>query len=394
MKNNNRIAITKGFFHGRELEIFLYLDDHNRPIEFHSQSVAKPSLVGNIYIARVSQVMEQIHAAFLQAGDLKFYFPMEDISHLLFTKKQGNPHKLCQGDELVVQVTRDAIKTKEICVTGNITLGGEHVLITTGNLRNGVSQKLPKEFRKEIKAMLQEMGQLPYGIVVRTSASSMNLRELKDELDALDDIYHEFVSTVPHKACGQLVKEMSHPFLEHIKRLHLEGCGEIITDQRNWYRELESLSLQDMQIRLYQDETYPMEKLLNIKKILEDLQKKHVYLPSGGFLVIEPTEALTVVDVNSGKNTKKLSGEEYFLANNIEAAIEILKQLRLRNISGMIIIDFINMHNQESKQQILSLLRSACKQDYVKVSILDYTQLGLVEITREKKYKSVLEQLL
>ncbi|MDD6193652.1 MAG: ribonuclease E/G [Lachnospiraceae bacterium] len=393
MKNNNRIAITKSMFHGRELEILLYVDEHNHPIEFHSQSVALPSLVGNIYIARVSQVMEQLQAAFLQAGELKFYLPMEDISHLIFTKKQGNPNKLCQGDELVVQVVRDAIKTKEICVTGNITLGEEHVLITTGNLLQGVSKKLPTEMRKNLKEMLRQMGPLPYGVVVRTSAETVDMAEIQRQLQVLDLTYKDFIATMPHKSCGQLVQQASHPFYNHIKRLCREGCRQVITDSKNWFDNLKSLDMDEIEINLYQDKDYPMEKLYNLPKIFEDLQKKHVYLPSGGFLVIEPTEALTVVDVNSGKNTKKLPREEYFVANNREAAIEIAKQLRLRNISGMVVVDFINMAEAQSREQILSLLRSACKNDYVKVSVLDYTKLGLVEITREKKYQSVSEQL-
>lgn len=394
MKNNNRIAITKGQFQHREMELLLYLDDHNRPIEFHSNSVDNPSLVGNIYIARVSQVMEQLHAAFLQAGDLKFYFPYEDLEHIIFTKKQGNPDKLCQGDELVVQVCRDAIKTKEICVTGNITLGGEHVLITTGNLLQGVSKKLPGDMRNEMKELLGQMKHLPYGIVVRTSAQRVDISEIQRELQQLDDTYHTFISTVSHRTCGQLVQEAPHPFLDHIKRLQREGCSQIITDQADWFRLLPSLIIDETEVKLYQDDTYPMEKLYNIDKIIEDIQKKHVYLPSGGSLVIESTEALTVVDVNSGKNTKKLPKEQYYLYNNREAARAIATQLRLRNISGMIVIDFINMTKEENRHEILSILRNACKQDYVKVSVLDYTKLGLVEMTREKKYASVAEQLL
>ena len=393
MKNNNRIAITQGNYCGKELELLLYLDDHNRPIELHSQSVNTPSLVGNIYIARVSQVIEQLHAAFLQAGDLKFYFPMEDISRLIFTKKQGNPDKLCQGDELVVQVVRDAIKSKEICVTGNISLGGEQVLITTGNLLQGVSKKLPTEMRKKLKEMLSQMEPLPYGIVVRTSAETAGVSEIRRQILELDQVYKEFVGTVLYKSCGQLIQKAPHPFFPHIKRLYREGCQQVVTDQNSWYYDLESMGMDDIEIRLYDDDEYSMEKLYNIPKILEDLQKKHIYLPSGGCLVIEPTEALTVVDVNSGRNTKKLSREAYFMANNKEAAVEIAKQLRLRNISGIVVIDFINMTEAENREQLLTLLRSACRNDYVKVSVLDYTKLGLVEITREKKYQSVSEQL-
>ena len=394
MKNSNRIAITKYSCDGKEREILLYLDHHNHPIEFHSYDMSAPSLVGNVYIARVVQVMEQIHAAFLQAGDLKFYFPLEDISNLIFTKKQGNPNRLCQGDELVVQVVRDAIKSKEICVTGNITLQGEHVIVTTGNRRHGVSGKLPGEMRKNLKTTLENYKNLPFGIVVRTSAGEVTTEDIATEIQGLMDVYHQFMSAVAHKTCGYLVRKAPHPFCEHIKRLYWEGCCEFVSDQTVWIDAANEMGLSDMVVRSYMDSSYPMEKLYGVSKMIDDLRNKKVYLSSGGYLIIEHTEALTVIDVNSGKNTKKMDKDTYFLANNREAAIEISKQLRLRNISGIIIIDFINMSQEAHQREPLSLLRSSCKQDYVKVSVLDYTKLGLVEVTREKKFKSVSEQML
>ncbi len=119
MKCNNRIVVTTTRFRDEDRKLLLYLDEHNHPIEIHTQLSDAPSYVGNIYIARVSQVMEQMNAAFLQAGNLKFFYPLEPIDSVIFTKKTGNPTYLCQGDELVVQVVRDAIKSKEICVSTN-----------------------------------------------------------------------------------------------------------------------------------------------------------------------------------------------------------------------------------------------------------------------------------
>ena len=120
---------------------------------------------------------------------------------------------------------------------------------------------------------------------------------------------------------------------------------------------------------------------------------KKVYLPSGGYLVIEPTEALTVIDVNSGNNTKKKKKDDYYLSNNMEAAKEIARQVRLRNISGIIVVDFINLKNKEQKDALTTYMKSLLKEDYVKANVVDFTRLDLMEITRAKKYQSLQQAL-
>lgn len=384
---NNRIVITKVAFCEKEQEVFLYLDSNNHPIEIHTNALDAPSLVGNIYIARVSQVMEQINAAFLQAGDLKFFYPIEEFDTILFTKKCGNEYSLCQGDELLVQVVRDAIKTKEICVSTNLSFPGTHVVLTTGKSKHGVSKKITGEKREELKNYVSSLTDREYGIVVRTKASEIELSELRAEIDELDKVYERFKEQIVHKTAGQLVSSAPHPFIAHLERLYSDKIDEVVTDSDEWFQMLQKTYGVFIPVRKYEDESYSMEKLYSIQEMLSSALNKKVFLPSGGYLLIEPTETLTVIDVNSGKNVKKKNKREYYLSNNKEAAVEVARQLRLRNISGMILVDFINMTESEDMEELLRYMRKLVKEDYVNVKVLDITKLGLMEITRAKKYK-------
>jgi ribonuclease G len=174
--------------------------------------------------------------------------------------------------------------------------------------------------------------------------------------------------------------------------------SQIITDDIGLYNELlEFIRLTSPQmsdrIKMYTDESYQLNKLYSIESKLEALLNKKVWLKSGAYLVIEKTEAMYVIDVNSGKNISKKANAEYIYSINAEAAKEIMYQLRLRNLTGMILVDFINMDNQEDKEHLLEELRQYAKRDMIKTMVVDMTALDLVEITRQKNKKSLAEQI-
>ena len=395
MTNKKRCIITRIEVQEQKRELLWYMDAQDHPIEIHLHNEAKPSYVGNIYIARVERVMPQINAAFLKAGDLTFFYPMEDdLSTIWFTQKCGPADALCQGDNLVVQVVRDAIKTKEICVTTNISFTGRHLVLTTGKLINGISRKITGERRHDLQTLLEQMKSPDYGVVLRTSAKECSADILLAEYHGLQQEYVQLMERIRYLSCGQQIKAAPHPFFSHLYRYLDDGITEIITDQGDWYTRLMEETICSPLTRRYEDAGYPIYKLYNIPGQLQSALQTKVHLPSGGYLLMEPTETLTVIDVNSGGNTRKKSVEEYSYANNLEAAAEIARQLRLRNISGMILVDFINMKSEEHQQSLLHMMRNATKADYVKVSVLDVTRLGLMELTREKKYPSLREQLL
>lgn len=392
MNYDHKIIITKTEYEGHSLELLIYLDEKNHPVEIHGNSAEKTSLIGDVYVARVAKVMPQMNAAFLQAGELVFFYPINHIESAIFTKKNGKGDGLCQGDELLVQVVRDAIKTKEICVTTNLSFSREYVILTTGDKKIGISQKIVGEKRKELKNALSEWNHSDFGIVIRTSAQGADLSTIENEIHSLVAIASKTIENGMHKVSGTLIKKAEHSFLSHIRRLVKEEPSlEIVSDDILWVERLKEMLPDNIAVRQYTDFSYPIEQLYSIQNMLKKALDKKVYLPSGGYLLIEPTETLTVIDVNSGKNIKRKSRESYFDEINREAAVEIARQIRLRNISGMIIIDFINMDTDESVEQLMRRMRSYTKEDYVKVSVLDYTKLGLVEVTREKKYPSLYE---
>lgn len=393
MKSEHRMILTTCDFRGQMWEMLFWLDAGDHAVELHVNNLQRPSLVGNIYIARVSKVMEQLRGMFLTAGELTFFCPLEGRPQFYYTHKGNHSDKPCQGDELVVQVVRDAIKSKEICVTSNLSFAAEHVLLTTENVKHGISKKIEGQKRRELRAFLQEYEGLPYGIVLRTNAQRADISELRREIDALVQEYQTFCRTAAHRQCGELLRQSPHPFCEHIHRLSHEACDEIVTDDNSWFDRLKSDDAIPCPIRKYEDADYPMEKLYGLHSMLNRALEPKVYLPHGGHILIEPTETLTAIDVNSGKNVSRKKAADYFWANNREAAEEIARQLRLRNISGMILVDFINMEDETQERELMSFMKRLTLSDYAKVDVIDYTKLGLMEITRAKKYPSLSQQL-
>ncbi len=398
MTKSNRCFITEWSHGQRQMELLLYLDAHDHPIEIHPYDASAPSLIGNIYIARVDRVMPQMHAAFLKADDLTFFFPMENeaIDRVIFTKKNGKKDAFVEGDELLVQVTRDAIKSKEICVSTNLSFSSAHLLLTTGNRLHGISKKITGQKRKDIQSgFVDRIADEVFGIVVRTNAVECDEDLLYAEYQTLQDTVTDLLAKARHLVAGQLllVPGRKHPFFEHIDRFKREGLTEIVTDDPAWYDLLKENYADSISIRLYEDPAYSLKGLYGIEQMLTQALAKKVYLPSGGYLVIEPTEALTVIDVNSGNNTKKKKKGDYYLSNNMEAAREIARQVRLRNISGIIVVDFINLKDKEQKEALTTYMKSLLKEDYIKANVVDFTRLDLMEITRAKKYQSLQQSL-
>ena len=396
MTKNNRCFITEWTSGQKQMELLLYLDAHDHPIEIHPYDASSPSLIGNIYVARVDRVMPQIHAAFLKADDLTFFYPMEDtaMENIIFTGKNGKKDALVEGDELLVQVIRDAIKSKEICVSTNLSFSSAHLLLTTGNRLHGISKKISGERRKQIQSgFLDRVADENLGIVVRTNAMECDEDLLYAEYRMLQDSVSDLLSRAKHLVAGSLlsVPGQRHPFFEHIDRFQREGLTEIVTDDPVWYDRLKETDTEGIPVRLYADPAYSLKQLYGIEQMLTQALAQKVYLSSGGYLVIEPTEALTVIDVNSGKNRSRR--EEALFAINVEAAKEIARQLRLRNISGMILVDFINLKKKEQQQKLISVIREELQKDSVPANFIDITRLGLVELTRKKVYKSLREIL-
>ena len=349
------------------------------------------TLLGNIYIGRVENVVQNLNAAFVKiAPDQICYFSLEDCKNPLFTKKISERKQITAGEELVVQISREALKTKEPAVTTNLSFTGKYAVLTTGNQKIGISSKLTKTEHSHYVELLQDFPHPDFGLIIRTNAREASDVELLAEIHALKEQWQEIRDTARFKTCFTCLKKSSSAYLKELRDLPEGSLTEIITDDQEICEEY-GTSDSSCKIRYYHDPMLSLSSLYSVKASLENALKERVWLNSGAYLIIQPTEALTVIDVNSGKNIAKKDMQENFLKINIEAAKEIAYQLRLRNISGIIVVDFINLTSKEEEALLLKEFRAALKADPVKTDVVDMTKLGLVEVTRKKIKKSLLE---
>ena len=356
-------------------------------------------ILGGIYIGRVERIVQNLNAAFVEiAPGCPCYFPFEGNSNPVYIRKQS-ASAMVQGDEILVQVQREALKTKRPTVTSNLTLQGRFCVISQTPGTNGVSSKLGKAKREHFRSLLAELPDTGRRVVIRTSAQEADDPAVLSEIRTLNARMDEILDTAPTRACFSCLYRPAPKWLTFLQNISAQDLEEIVTDDAGLYGAIsafcaENPDLTAIPLRLYTDASFPMSSLYSLQAVLSAALSKKVWLKSGGFLVIEPTEALTVIDVNTGKSDKKIGVEELFYHTNLEAAVEIAHQLRLRNISGIVIVDFIDMKDPGQEQKLLETLRAACKKDPVPVSVLGFTRLGLAELTRKKAEKSLYEQVI
>ncbi|MDE6365395.1 MAG: ribonuclease E/G [Lachnospiraceae bacterium] len=363
--------------------------------------------IGDIFVAKVLNVSKQIQAAFiLYAPNKKGYLPIHaDYTPVMTNRRYDG--RILAGDEILVQLEKEAVRTKEPVFTMNLSLAGRYSVISYANTYKGVSKKCSKIEREQLRAAIPQ--EIDYGVVIRTNAASLLqppseteqsadlLQPVKEEILYLNQRMIVLIQEGIHRTCFSRIWQ-SPPL--YLTKLRDEGaaCRQVITDHHVLYDELKDfvalyMPEQSANISLYQDASYPLQKLYRVETHLSELLSKKVWLKSGAYLVIEKTEAMYVIDVNSGKNTTKKETAEYIYRINLEAAKEIMRQMRLRNLTGMILIDFINMEEQCYIDALLQELRGLAKKDHIQTTVVDLTALGLVEITRRKTTRSLAEQL-
>lgn len=237
-----------------------------------------------------------------------------------------------------------------------------------------------------------------YGIIVRTNAAFASRQEILKEYQKLKEEFIHLKKTAPCRTTFSCLKESTPEYLHILQGLNRSLLEKVITDDPELF-EKTALYLKHMQpeekekLTFYEDNLLSLNKLYHLDIRLKEALQEKVWLKSGGYLIIQPTEALTVVDVNSGKSISGKQAQEHYLKINLEAAEELAHQLRLRNLSGIIIIDFIDMKSTQSQELLMQTLRSAVRSDSVPVQVVDRTKLNLVEITRKKVKKSLAEQV-
>ncbi|NBH72522.1 ribonuclease E/G [Clostridiaceae bacterium] len=363
----------------------------------------KSSVLGNIYIGKINRVVKNLNSAFVEFGEGQTgYYSLEDNPVSLPAQQNKMAvipsGELKGGDEIIVQVAKEAIKTKDPVLTANLNFPGKFAVLTSGKKSINFSAKIhDKAWKDQLRPRLEELLQNSSGIIVRTNGYRQEeeiLTETKDLLKA----YKGVLEAANYRTCGSVLYQAEPEYLNSLRSSHAGSLAEILTDQEDVYQKIKGYlgrhQPEDLEkLRYYQDPLLSLASLYSLKTVMDQACQKRVWLKSGGYLVIEPTEAMVVIDVNTGKYSGKKNQADTIRMINLEAAREICRQLRLRNLSGIIMVDFIDMKEESDKALLIEHLRSYAALDPVKTTVVDMTQLNLVELTRKKGKKPLWEQL-
>jgi ribonuclease G len=352
--------------------------------------------IGDIFVGKVKNIVENIQAAFveIQPGIIGYYSLKTNPVHL-YTGMSGN--KIKAGDEILVQLERGRIKSKAPVLTSKIQLSGKNMVFLGNQHFIGISKKITSDEKREaLKALGHELTDVgENGIIFRTGSEHTEEAALREEYEALSEKYRHLQSISKSRTCFSKIYAVSENWLQYV-HLAPDSSIRIVTDIPEVYQSLcaQYGTLEDAPLcELYTDSSYPLIKLKNIETILSRALAKNIWLKSGASLVIESTEALTAIDVNTSKADIHKKDPEAFLHINIEAAREVCRQIRLRNLSGIIIVDFINLSSEKSEELLMSELKKLAKNDPVQLNVIDMTPLGLVEMTRKRTYRPLHEQI-
>ena len=368
-------------------------------VEKHEEHHNRQRLEGNIYCGRVQNVLEGMQSAFIDIGDkrntfirLKDILPKEDESKNSEEYKipECNIKDFAKKDmKILVQVKRDGTETKGARVSTHINIPGRFVVFMPNSNFITISQKIENDNEKKrliniVKQVLPENT----GAIVRTSSEGIDEEDIKKDLENLIKKWKNIKKQYDeHKLNGPKMlydnKALLRRTLIDVVDRHL---NKVIVNDIKTYKDVEdilkSMNMQNS-IKLELKENEDLLKLYSVREQLEKMENRKIWLKSGGFITIDRTEALTAIDVNTGKYTGKKDLENTVFKVNKEATTEIAKQLRLRDIGGIIIIDYIDMHNDDNKNEIVSLLTQELKKDRTKSQILGFTKLNLLEMTRK-----------
>ncbi|MEW5952101.1 MAG: Rne/Rng family ribonuclease [Elusimicrobia bacterium] len=358
------------------------------------------NIVGNIYKGKVENVLPGISSAFINIGlDKNAYIYISDV---LGDKRQGIDKILKKDQEVMVQVTKDAISTKGMKVTMDISLPGRYLVLTPYQEFVGVSKNIEDdEERKRLSEIIKKISESvkleKIGCIVRTEAEGATEDELHKELKYLLRLWESILKKYESVNSPYLLrKDMS---------LSMQVARDVLSRDVNIYmldNKEECIAVQEFvskispelkdRIKFYESKV-PIFKAFKIEEEINELKKIKVELPNGGSIIIQEAESLCAIDVNTGRYIGNKSQEETVTQTNIEAAYEIARQIRLRNIGGIIVIDFIDMRKASNRHKVVRALEDAVKKDRAKIRILPITRLGLVEMTRERKRESTFSML-
>jgi ribonuclease E len=361
------------------------------------------SIDGNIYLGRVQNVLPGMEAAFIDIGTPKNgVLYRGDVAFDPGDVEESHPRierLLKNGQSVMVQVTKNPIGAKGARLTQEVSLAGRFVVMVPGQPETyGISKRLPDDERKRLRRVLEGLRPPDAGLIVRTAAEGATADELERDVVRLQSQWEQISRLAQRSKPGRLLYKEPPMVVRVIREEFTREYRGVIIDDRALYEEIngyvEAIAPELAERVEYYDEAeegLPLYERFHVhEQLLKALDRK-VWLPSGGSLVIERTEALTVIDVNTGKNVGRSNLEETVFRNNLEAADEVARQLRLRDIGGIIVIDFIDMEIKKNRDEVMRAFRDALARDKTRTQVFEISELGLVEMTRKRISEGLIE---
>ena len=369
--------------------------------EVYIERSRKRSVVGNIYVGRVTSVLPGMSASFVDIGvgknallyqqDLVI---MEDGTHV---RPRRISKALKQNDTIVVQVTKDPMSGKGARLTTYLSLPGRLMVYMPKSKRSGVSRRLPERERERLRRIARDVRPQEGSTIIRTAAQRARKKDIQDDLAYLEKQWQETRKRISGAKPPTVVYSEPDLAVRVVRDTVTREFKSVLVDSKSEYDRIkEYLSrtapeLKD-RVQLYK-EKQPLFSRSGVDKAIEAALRRKVGIPSGGHIVIDEAEALTAIDVNTGSYTGKKSLEDTVLKTNLEAAVEVVRQLRLRDIGGIIVIDFIDMEIPENRARVLETLEAELQRDRTKTQVVTLSELGLVEMTRKNVTEGLADTL-
>jgi ribonuclease E len=391
-----RILINSSY--GDELRVALV--DGAKLYDFDTESPDKTLLKGSIFKATVSRIESSLDAAFVNFGSERHGFlPLKDLSSQ-FYKKDKKGKFICtleEGQEIIVQVTKEERGSKGAALTTQIGLAGRFlVLIPNSSRSGGISRRISGEERDQIKNTLDKLN-IPDNMsaIVRTNGLGRTVEELSLDMAYLLALWDEINNTTPNATSPSLIFRDDKLIVRVVRDYFKDDIEEILIDDNDVFQEakefIEAVIPDHAEKVKFYNEEIPLFNRYQIESQIELAFQREISLNSGGSIVIDPTEAMTAIDINSARSTKGKDIEETAYKTNLEAAKEIARQLRLRDVGGLVVIDFIDMTNEDNQNKIESAFRKAVYSDRARVQVSNISRFGLLEVSRQRLRPSLNE---
>ncbi|HIE59506.1 MAG TPA: Rne/Rng family ribonuclease [Hydrogenothermaceae bacterium] len=373
--------------------MFYLIRENNENVELHLEDKKEYKQAGGIYKGKIKRMSPAMNAVFLDIGEEKEAFlPVKDLSN-------GNYNI---GKPILVQVKRTPVGTKGSKLSENIAIPGKYLVLTPKVSKISISSKYTspsekKQLKERIKEILQPYNEENFGFIIRTLACEASDNQIIEDFLNLKQLWKKITEAFNKKKAPSVLYDEEYKLYSILKD-YAGNFDKIVVDDINIFKIVKNhiktmYPDRNIKLQFFKEKTQTIEEKYQFQKTISRILNPYVWLKSGGYLIVEETEALVVIDVNSGKHCKQKSIEDTAFFINIEATKEIIKTLRLKDLGGIIVIDFIDMSNEERKNILIEKLKEEAKNDRRSIKIKDFTSLGLLQLTRKKTEESLIKKL-